>query len=137
MYIQITYIYKKAIDDWKITKKRKKDLGSDTVAKDYARSFYKSTAWKKCRRSFIGGRRSIDGGLCQHCISRQGYIVDHIIEINPENINNAEITLNHDNLQYLCLECHNTKTFKKHFATRADVMFDDQGNLIEAYPPCF
>ena len=104
------------------------------MAKDYAKSFYKSTAWKKCRRSFIGSRKSIDGGLCQHCMSRRGYIVDHIKEISPDNINDVDITLSHDNLQYLCLECHNTKTFKKNFATRENLKFDEEGNLVEIPP---
>lgn len=103
--------------------------------KEYARKFYKSKAWQKCRASFIGKRRSIDGGLCEHCGKRQGYIVDHIEEINPDNINDLSITLNHNNLQYLCLECHNTKTFKKNFAIRENLFFDEYGNLHEKTPP--
>lgn len=103
--------------------------------KEYARKFYKSKAWQRCRASFIGKRRSIDGGLCEHCGKRQGYIVDHIEEINPDNINDINITLNHDNLQYLCLECHNTKTFKKNFAIRENLFFDEYGNLREKTPP--
>ena len=105
------------------------------MAKDYAKSFYKSTAWKKCRKSFIGSRRSIDGGLCEHCKGRSGYIVDHIVEITPENINNSMVTLNHNNLQYLCLECHNKKTFQKNFATRENLFFDMDGCLQEYSPP--
>ena len=103
--------------------------------KEYARKFYKSKAWQKCRASFIGKRRSIDGGLCEHCGCKQGYIVDHIEEITPDNINNIEITLNHENLQYLCLECHNTKTFKKNFAIRENLYFDEFGNLQKKDPP--
>lgn len=103
--------------------------------KEYARKFYKSKAWQRCRASFVGKRRSIDGGLCEHCGKRQGYIVDHIEEITPENINDINITLNHENLQYLCLECHNTKTFKKNFAVRENLFFDEEGNLREKTPP--
>lgn len=104
------------------------------MAKEYAISFYRSTAWKKCRKSFIGFRRSVDGGLCQHCMARSGYIVDHIVEINPSNINDTDIILNHDNLQYLCLECHNKKTFQKNFSTRENLFFDENGQLLEAPP---
>lgn len=39
-------------------------------------------------------------------------IVDHIIEIDETNYQDESITLNEDNLQLLCLECHNTKTFQ-------------------------
>ena len=42
-----------------------------------------------------------------------GYIVDHIEEISPSNIGDPEITLNHDNLQYICQPCHNIKTFRR------------------------
>lgn len=69
--------------------------------------------------------------MCEHC-GGAGYIVDHIEELNANNIDDPEITLNHDNLQYLCLPCHNKKTFRKHEATRDDVMFDDNGNLVQA-----
>lgn len=104
------------------------------MAKDYARSFYKSKAWQQCRASFIGERRSIDGGLCEHCKSKRGYIVDHIIEITPDNINDVNITLNHSNLQYLCLECHNTKTFSKNKSTDKNLFFDEEGNLRKIGP---
>lgn len=60
-----------------------------------------------------------------------GYICDHIIEINIDNINDPDITLNHDNLQYLCLACHNKKTFGKAKVTRDDVMFNEFGELVE------
>jgi len=95
------------------------------MAKEYAKSFYKSTAWLKCRASYI---KKVYG-LCEHC-SKPGYIVDHIEEITPENIGDPDITLNHDNLQYLCTPCHNRKTFGKHDPIRDDVMFDEYGNLI-------
>lgn len=91
-----------------------------------AKKFYWSSVWKKCRVSYI---QSVFG-LCEKC-GKPGYIVDHIIEINSENINDPNITLNHENLQYLCTPCHNTKTFAKSGVTRADVMFDDDGNLIQ------
>lgn len=81
------------------------------MAKQFAKAFYKSTTWKKCRKSFIAERKAIDGGLCQHCQQALGYIVDHIVELTPYNINDPAISLSHDNLQYLCLECHNRKTF--------------------------
>lgn len=105
------------------------------MAKDYARGFYKSRAWQRCRAAFISEREAIDGGLCQHCGCKRGYIVDHIVEIDPDNINDPGITLNHDNLQYLCLECHNTKTFLKHKGTRDDLCFDAEGNINKISPP--
>ena len=49
--------------------------------------------------------------LCGRFITGKS-IVDHKIEITPFNKDNIDITLNRDNLQLLCIECHNTKTFK-------------------------
>ena len=100
------------------------------MAKDYAKKFYGSNKWQRCRGSFIANRVDIDGGACEHCKIAQGYIVDHIVEITPENINNYMITLNHDNLQYLCLECHNKKTFKTLESIGDGLMFDSNGELI-------
>lgn len=68
--------------------------------------------------------------MCEHCKEVHGYIVDHIVEITPQNIDNPDITLNHENLQYLCLPCHNTKTFGKAVLIREDVMFNEHGDLI-------
>ena len=105
------------------------------MAKEWAKWFYKSKAWRKCRALFIAFRISIDGGMCQHCKEALGYIVDHIEELTPENINDPYITLSHDNLQYLCLPCHNRKTFGRREATREGLMFDENGELVRRYEP--
>ena len=102
------------------------------MAKPYAKSFYNSSPWLRCRESYI----SKVHGLCEHCLDRgehiPGYIVDHIEEITPENINDPYITLNHDNLQYLCLACHNTKTFGSgEEDVREGLMFDSNGQLTK------
>src|SRR5690625_1690580 len=96
------------------------------MAKPWAKPFYNSAAWRKCRLTYI----SKVYGLCEHC-DRPGYIVDHIVELTPDNIHDPDITLNHDNLQYLCLECHNIKTFRKITPTRKGFGFDEEGNLVE------
>lgn len=98
------------------------------MAKPWAKRLYNSAAWRKCRESYIASAF----GLCESkgC-GKPGYIVDHIVELTPENINDPNITLNHENLQYLCLVCHNVKTFQKYSPTAEGVMFDAEGNLIE------
>lgn len=101
------------------------------MAKKYSKKFYDSKAWKECRRSYI----PTVSGLCEKCLEdgkmTPGYILDHIVEITPENIDDVSITLNHDNLQYLCLTCHNRKTFGRDVeVTREGLKFDSYGNLI-------
>lgn len=79
------------------------------MAKEFAKAFYRSMAWKKCRRGYIAYRQSIDGGLCEECHEEVGYIVHHIEPLTPENINNPDITLNFNNLKYDCKDCHDSE----------------------------
>lgn len=99
------------------------------MAKEYAKRFYNSSAWRKARKAFISYRISIDGGMCQMCGEELGYIVDHIKEISIDNIGDANVTLNQDNFQYLCLVCHNKKTFG--YDKDNEYMFDGNGMLIK------
>lgn len=95
--------------------------------KEYAKDFYKSTAWKKARQTVI--RRA--NGLCERCraagLYRPGVIVHHKNYITPENINDPGVTLNLDNLEYLCEDCHN----KEHKAKPNNrYRFDSNGELL-------
>lgn len=100
------------------------------MAKEYAKAFYGSMKWKNARKAFIKKREAIDGGVCQHCKRRRGYIVDHINPITPENINDINITLNEENFQFLCLPCHNIKTFNITDGVPEGFEFDEWGNLV-------
>lgn len=96
------------------------------MAKFWAKNFYNSKQWIKCRAAYI---QSVLG-LCEMC-KKPGYIVHHKEELTPENINDHSITLDDSNLQYLCLECHN----KVHgIAAKQEpirhVMFNAQGDVI-------
>lgn len=93
--------------------------------KEYARSFYKSAAWRKCRASYFTLRH----GLCERC-SGTGKIVHHKQYITPENINDPDITLNHNNLELLCQDCHNREHHEKYSPVVEGVMFDEEGNLV-------
>lgn len=73
--------------------------------------FYQSKKWKRVR-DWV---RIRDKMTCKHChhpiVGRS--IVDHIKEVNIKNVDNWDIAYNPDNLQLLCQECHNIKTFTK------------------------
>ncbi len=100
------------------------------IAKDFAKPFYASKAWKNTRRAYIN---SVNG-WCERCLKkkiyRKGYIVHHKVYLNEDNINDPEITLGWDNLEYVCLDCHNAEHFGKYSPVRDDVMFDEFGDLI-------
>lgn len=44
------------------------------MAKPWAKRFYKSPAWRSCRDSYIRERIRIDGGICEVCRERLGYL---------------------------------------------------------------
>lgn len=76
------------------------------MAKPYAKQFYSSKAWQTCRNEYA---KKV-GLLCENCLKqgiyKPGVIVHHKIEIDPITIEKPEITLNFDNLELLCRECH-------------------------------
>lgn len=76
------------------------------------KQFYNSKEWQRCRASYI----SSVGGLCERCsakgIIRPGKIVHHKEYITSQNITNPVVLLNPDNLEYLCMDCHNAEHFK-------------------------
>lgn len=93
--------------------------------KEYAKSFYLSKSWKTTRDSYFNEKF----GICELC-GNAGEIVHHIIHITPQNINDANITLNKANLQLLCRRCHaviheGTTSLEDGF------YFDKEGNLVE------
>jgi predicted kinase len=104
------------------------------MAKEYAERFYNSKAWQTCRKSYISNRVSIDGGVCEKCHIHLGYIVHHKKYITAFNINDSNITLNHQNLEYLCHECHNKvhevgKKKERETILHNGCYFDESGNL--------
>ena len=85
------------------------------MAKDYAKAFYNSEAWKHTRNAYYKYAR----GICARCQQeleqrkrsledmQPGKIVHHKKHITPANINDPLITLSFDNLELLCEEHHN------------------------------
>lgn len=102
------------------------------MAKEFAKAFYNSKAWKECREGYI----SSVYGLCEKCINKgiikPGKIVHHTVVLTPQNINNPEISLNWDLLEYDCQDCHN----QEHHGNDSEVIreglyFDENGNVCK------
>ena len=96
------------------------------MAREYAKKFYRSKAWQQCRASYI----TKVYGLCERC-KEPGKILHHKKYITPDNINDPDITLNHDNLEFVCATCHQWEHFEKYSSVRYGLEFDAEGNLIQ------
>ncbi len=103
------------------------------MAKDFARDFYNSQRWRKCARAYAESKLYI----CERCHNkftrrdgkRQRYIVHHKTPLTPDNINDPRIAYGWDNLEFLCIECHNAVHSRHHTGRRC--RFDADGNLID------
>ena len=98
------------------------------MAKDWAESFYNSKKWKDCRESFMQSKNYI----CENCKS-VAIICHHKTWLTPGNINDPYISLNWDNLQSLCTECHQ-KIHGNNSITVEGLAFDSEGNLVKDPP---
>ncbi len=103
------------------------------MAQGFAKTFYNTHRWKKCRNAYIQKRLMIDGGLCEECHDQQGYIVHHKITITESNVNDCDVVLNEKNLMYVCKVCHDA--YEGHGAgghgkAKALCTFDAFGNPI-------
>ncbi len=106
------------------------------MAKEYAKDFYNSKAWKKTRNAYYLCRR----GQCERCAREfeagkrsledinAGAIVHHKEYITPDNLNDPTIALCFDNLELLCEEHHN----KEHKSKPKRYRFDKNGRVIQA-----
>lgn len=75
-------------------------------------NFYKSKQWEAFRRVIIAERTAEDGFIyCDHCgkpiVNKYDLIIHHIEELTDDNVNNAEVALNPDNVECIHFKCHN------------------------------
>ena len=108
------------------------------MAKGFAKKFYNSKVWARCRDSYINDRILIDGGLCEVCGKKPGKIVHHKVMLTPANISNPEVALNHDMLRFECKECHDKE--EDHFndsrkEKKLLCSFDKDGNPVPIRTP--
>lgn len=81
-------------------------------------AFYVSWTWRRCRKAFADSK----GNLCERCLKR-GRInaggkdrpleVHHKIPLTAENIHDPKVTLNWNNLELLCKDCHDEERERK------------------------
>lgn len=83
--------------------------------------FYKSTQWQVAREIKIREAN----GKCERC-GTLGEEVHHKTRLTVLNYMDTSISLNQENLELLCRQCHN----KEHKRFSKEKEFDEDGNLI-------
>jgi len=68
--------------------------------------------------------------LCERC-GAIGIEVHHKVRLSIDNVNDTSISLNQDNLELLCRDCHN----KEHKRFSKEDRFDKDGNPINPKKP--
>ena len=95
--------------------------------KPWAEWFYRSKAWRECRRAFLQSKYFI----CERC-EGPANIAHHKVYLTPDNINDPDITLSWELLELVCQDCHNREHHGSgEEVTRDDVVFDSEGNLVK------
>ena len=97
------------------------------MARDFSKAFYNSAAWKKARQAYI----SLKFGICERCGQANAKQVHHKIYLDELNINNPDVTLNFDNFELLCDNCHQREHNEKYSPTLYGLAFDEEGNIFK------
>lgn len=84
--------------------------------------FYKSKAWLRVSAAYMSSRSYI----CERC-GRPATICHHKRWLNSHNVQDSRVALNFDNLEALCIECHN----KEHSSKHDTPVFDKAGNVVQ------
>jgi len=100
------------------------------MAKEFAKSLYQSTAWISTRNAYFKSKQ----GLCERCLKQNkivvGEIVHHKEYITPQNINNPDITLNWNNLELVCRECHKKEHDGNLQSISEGLIFNENGDIV-------
>lgn len=108
----------------------------------YRKQFYHSKVWNQVRKN-IWLKQNL---LCNRCglpvyvdgisdyipkENRRIGIVHHKIYLDNINVYDDNIALDEDNLEGICITCHNKEHFKTN-GIRNNYLFDDDGNIKKA-----
>lgn len=89
--------------------------------KDYDnQSFYDSKAWKRVSAAYMSSKAYI----CERC-GKPASICHHKTWLNGSNVHDPNIALSFDNLEALCIACHNLEHGLKHNVT----LFNEDGSI--------
>lgn len=97
-------------------------------------AFYNSKRWQDCRKAY---RQSV-GNLCEVCLAKgiytPGEIVHHKVHINPDLVEDPNVTLSFDNLELVCRKCHADEHPELYGHDLRRYTVDAQGRVIATAP---
>lgn len=87
---------------------------------------YNCKRWRELRKYKL-----ILNPLCERCLKKEkynaAYIVHHKEYVTQENYMDDDIFYNIDNLESVCLKCHNQEHFS---GEKPNYYFDKNGNIV-------
>jgi 5-methylcytosine-specific restriction endonuclease McrA len=89
-------------------------------------AFYHSRPWRRLSRAFLLSRNYI----CERC-GRPAEIAHHKKHLTAANVHDPAISLDPQNLEALCMECHNAEHFGTGGAIARGYAFDENGEFIQ------
>lgn len=91
------------------------------ITKDYDNTaFYNSRSWRRVSAAYMSSQAYI----CERC-GKPATICHHKTYLNGTNVNDPTISLNFNNLEALCLDCHNAEHGQQHSVT----LFNGDGTI--------
>ena len=84
--------------------------------------FYCSKKWRRVSAAYLSSKSYI----CERC-GAPAVVCHHKKWLNDVNVHDPKISLDFDNLEALCQECHNAEHGLKHDVA----VFNDAGELVE------
>ena len=85
-------------------------------------AFYSSKPWKRVSAAYMSSRAYI----CERC-GKPAQICHHKKWLNGENVHDPNIALSFDNLEALCIDCHNAEHGLQHSIT----LFNADGSIAQ------
>lgn len=83
-------------------------------------AFYKSKEWRRVSAAYMASKFYI----CERC-GKPAQICHHKTWLNGSNVSDPNVALSFDNLEALCLECHNAEHGRRHNVT----IFNSDGTI--------
>ncbi len=83
--------------------------------------FYNSRAWRRVSAAYLSSKLY----TCERC-GKPAQICHHKKHLDDVNVHDPSVALSFDNLEALCIDCHNAEHGLRHDVA----LFDDAGEIV-------